>query len=486
MKKKFLSAIVAAACLTSVSAVSMPAVNAAVDGNLEYKLVDFDKDGRLDYAVITGCDSTATSLTIPATFENYQVRGIEDDAFANNKVLEEFTVSDNNLYFTQVGGVLFSKDSETLVCYPSAKKQNTKYTIPSAVKYIANNAFINNKTLTEVVLPSSVNSIGSSAFEECVNLEKVSIPSSVESIGRDAFWDTKLLENQIKNEQGPIYYADSWIIYSDSNIETVMSDSKAIKVGTVGIAGGAFTEHQKLSLVDIPASIRYISEFAFYDCDELTSVKFPSAIKIIGQGAFENCDRLTELTLPDTLGSLGAEAFKNCTKLARVNIPTSIKNIAASLFEGSAIVAADLPANIESIESRAFANCPNLHNVTIRNKDCAIVDQPDTISNSGTLYNGTITGYSGSTAQTYTNSLNRTFDSLGGNGELPSTGFEQGDANHDGAINVMDASFIARKLSQKKVSELPESADYNGDNKINVMDASAIARDLASGKLKKK
>ena len=134
MKKKFLSALVAAVCFTSVSAVSIPtSVSAVTDGNLEYQLVDTNADSHYDYAVITGCDNTATSLTIPATLGGYQVRAILDDAFSNNKVLEEFTVSDNNLYFTQAGGVLFSKDTKTLVCYPSAKKTHITYDIPSGV-----------------------------------------------------------------------------------------------------------------------------------------------------------------------------------------------------------------------------------------------------------------------------------------------------------------------------------------------------------------
>ena len=57
-----------------------------------------------------------------------------------------------------------------------------------------------------------------------------------------------------------------------------------------------------------------------------------------------------------------------------------------------------------------------------------------------------------------------------------------GDANNDGKVNVRDAAFIAAKLAQGKVSELPESADFNGDGKVNVRDAAAIAKFLATGK----
>jgi hypothetical protein len=45
---------------------------------------------------------------------------------------------------------------------------------------------------------------------------------------------------------------------------------------------------------------------------------------------------------------------------------------------------------------------------------------------------------------------------------------------------IANAAFIALKLSQGLVSDLPDCADYNSDNKINVRDAAAIATHLAS------
>ena len=56
----------------------------------------------------------------------------------------------------------------------------------------------------------------------------------------------------------------------------------------------------------------------------------------------------------------------------------------------------------------------------------------------------------------------------------------KGDANYDGKLNVRDAAYIAAKLAQSKVSELPSTADFNGDGKISVRDAAAIAKHLAS------
>ncbi len=56
-----------------------------------------------------------------------------------------------------------------------------------------------------------------------------------------------------------------------------------------------------------------------------------------------------------------------------------------------------------------------------------------------------------------------------------------GDVNIDNEINVRDCAYIASKLAQGLVGELPGFSDYNGDGTVNVRDAAAIASALAKG-----
>ena len=55
-----------------------------------------------------------------------------------------------------------------------------------------------------------------------------------------------------------------------------------------------------------------------------------------------------------------------------------------------------------------------------------------------------------------------------------------GDANEDGKFTAMDAAFLARKLAEQKVDELPETADVNGDGEITALDCAEIAKFLAA------
>ena len=59
--------------------------------------------------------------------------------------------------------------------------------LPSALTQIADEAFMDDTSITSVVIPDGTTSIGARAFAGCGNLETITIPSTVESIGEDAF-----------------------------------------------------------------------------------------------------------------------------------------------------------------------------------------------------------------------------------------------------------------------------------------------------------
>ena len=65
------------------------------------------------------------------------------------------------------------------------------------------------------------------------------------------------------------------------------------------------------------------------------------------------------------------------------------------------------------------------------------------------------------------------------------SGYSAGDVNEDGKFTAMDAAFLARKLAEQKVDELPETADVNGDGEITALDCAVIAQFLAAKAMSK-
>ncbi len=483
--KKFLSVLTATLCAATASvcslSVSAEKTSATLtDSNLTYVNVDEDEDGIYDFVRITGCEASAESVLIPKAINDLVVKEINPMAFSKASSLISIDVNSQNTYFSADDGILFDENGSTLICYPSAKAA-TSYSIPKSVTTIDDYAFANCSKMATITIPSSVATIGDYAFYNCSALADITIPSSVESVGSGAFIGTELLTYQLKNNMGPLYYADTWVIFADSSVDTVMTGANPIKAGTTGIAGGAFYDCDALTKIEIPSGILYIGESAFYECDDLSSVSIPTTVKTLGAYAFSACSSIVELSVPNSVTTIDMCAFLNCTKLAKINIPSNVKTIAESTFENcSALVEINIPANVEVIEKLAFYNCAKLNKITINNKACDIKDAPQTFSNSESSFTGTIWGYEGSTAQTYAKTYNRLFESLGGANENPDG--MSGDANGDGEVNVRDCAAIAKALAKGTIAELPISADFNGDGSITVRDAAALAKSLATSK----
>lgn len=155
------------------------------------------KDGTKLYAVATA--RYANTYTVPdtvTTVEGYKIfcgssikevviskslYSIDPMAFACAEKLEKFTVNTRNVAFTDVDGVLYTKNMNALVCYPMAKAGNT-YTVPEGVTVIREGAFAYNAAVKELTLPSSLIRIDVNAFYETAKL------TSVIYTGKEAGW----------------------------------------------------------------------------------------------------------------------------------------------------------------------------------------------------------------------------------------------------------------------------------------------------------
>lgn len=268
-----------------------------------------------------GCNRVP-SIEIPAS-----VSHIGGGAFTR---CHPVTVHKDNLYYTVIDGVLFSKDMTTILSYPENGPRS--YTIPStvtkiddwtffdcylrdivipeSVTEIGESVFIWSK-FTHVEIPSSVTSIGSGAFEWCMDLQSIEIPSSVTSIGSEAF-----------------RYCDA------------------------------------LEKASIPSSVTYMGKSVFEKCEVLEEVVFNAEIPTIEYGLFRECKSLKSITIPQTVTSIGKSSFLECESLTSVSIPPSVTKIADYAFSKcSSLTTLELSPNLKTIQSDAFSNCEALKDV---------------------------------------------------------------------------------------------------------------------------
>jgi uncharacterized repeat protein (TIGR02543 family) len=130
--------------------------------------------------------SNATSLTsinIPAS-----VTSIGNQAFRNTTALASITVDGANPSYSSTSGVLFNKNSTTLITYPLGKN-NTFYAIPTSVTSIGDSAFYKATALNSIVIPASVTSIEDYAFYGADSLKDVYFLGNAPTyVGEEVFY----------------------------------------------------------------------------------------------------------------------------------------------------------------------------------------------------------------------------------------------------------------------------------------------------------
>lgn len=126
------------------------------------------------YSIGDGAFSAVSGILKNLTLSS-TIAQLERLALSECTALENIYVSADNMYFTSVGGVLYSKDAKMLVKYPVGRSGRFDMTGADYVSTvgIGANAFANATKLTQIVFPDSLMVIDSTAFTNCAQLNTV-------------------------------------------------------------------------------------------------------------------------------------------------------------------------------------------------------------------------------------------------------------------------------------------------------------------------
>lgn len=281
----------------------------ASEDELDY---DFTEDGS--GVVITGYNGDLTELMLPDTIEDTEVVGIGESAFAESNI--------------------------------------EKIVLGSYVQTVNDYAFENCAALSYVKLPASLNTLGMSAFGGCTSLAEITIPNAVTTIDSFCFYDTQITHLAIPANVQNIGSKIATNIAADGFSVDTLNQTFAVKNGVLftkdmttlisfpdGAQGGYF----------IPASVKTIAGYAFFDCDGLTSLQLEqgSCLETIGTAAISFCDNLTLLDLSESGTTMEENAIYYCENLTEIYFPR----------------------NMTYVPSNVCSDCGMLQSVTYR-KDC--------------------------------------------------------------------------------------------------------------------
>lgn len=352
---------------------------------------------------------TSSEIVIPAEVNGKAVTQIAAKAFTQNSTITSVVIPDS---VRVIGNAAFS----------SCKKL-TNVILGNNLLAIENDAF-KLSSVKEIVFPETLEYIGESAFFAC-GMTNVRIPASVTHIGRTVFGRCSKLENIVVAAENACYTdrGNSLIEVETGVVIAATSTSVLPTDGSIKVIGKyAFSEHQELTEIALPASLESIELCAFYNCNSLAELVIPAnvtfidyralqscaslnvisveegntvytikdgslielatgtlikgtsesviptdgSVTVLGPSAFNAISGLTEIVIPDTIVSISQGALSECPDLICVVLPEGLNSIPTDCFEyDTALTAIDLPEGVVSIGNRAFGNCTALAEIFI-------------------------------------------------------------------------------------------------------------------------
>lgn len=171
----------------------------------------------------------------------------------------------------------------------------------------------------------------------------------------------------------------------------------------------------KRGSLTIPNGVKYIGDYAFFECSKITHITLPDSVIAIRDCAFLNCSDLNNITLSDSIQKIQSNAFSGCSSLTHISIPSSVEEIGNGAFSYClSLNKVTIPDNVKKIsgseyafEYGAFFGCENLKNVTILNSNAEIGENAFGYYSDGNMIDKykvsdfTIYGKSGSAAEKY-------------------------------------------------------------------------------------
>jgi hypothetical protein len=279
--------------------------------------------------------SFVDALLLERVFIGSGVAYISEFTFAWCPNLVYIDVDDDNPYYKDIDGHLYSKDGKTFLQYATGRTEDT-YTVRSGVEYIHNHAFAKCESLVKVTLPSSLKELSIYLFNECRNLEHVNIPDGITEIPDGAF------------------------AYCESLRQITIPSSVTM------IGGGAFTSCLSLTSVVIPYGVTTIEWRAFQNCIGITEIVIPDSVTYLGEYAFDSCISLSYLRISSNITVIPPEAFRACWSLTTVIIPSGVVTIKDKAFEVcNELRAVVIPASVEVIGDEVFNGCTKLDYVFV-------------------------------------------------------------------------------------------------------------------------
>ena len=242
--------------------------------------------------------------------------------------------------------------------------------------------------------------------------------------------------------------------------------------------------------VVVPAQVSYgghtyevmsVGPNAFAGCDELTSVQLPPTVRAVSDCAFLGCTALRQVSLPQTIQAFGCFAFTGCTSLQQITLPRHTALVDSLTFYCCASLRTlVLPHRIRTVCQGALEHLPALTDLY-----CFSTVPPMTEPGAFTLSDQMhcILHVPAESVALYQESP-RWSDFYRivplSDADYTAQNYQRGDINDDGQIDTEDLALLRRLIvSLPDDASVRWAADINADGIVNSVDFVTLAKKLS-------
>ncbi len=298
-------------------------------------------------------------LTIPDSYE--------DEPVVSFRVSNAYSHLDLADFFPNVTEVRIPKSVIEISDSAFFGMKNLKKVVfeeGSQLKYIAEYAFKNCTSLTEIVLPDGLEYCGIYAFENCTSLNTIRLSKSLKSISCSSFIGCTALTDIYAS--GTNYVAQDGVLYDAEQRELVCYPAGRqsekhyrVKFTTTEIGAYAFCENPYVESVTMD-NVGMIRRYAFANCKNLSAITAQN-LYFMEENALAETKWLTHRT--EEFVYLGKVFVKYQGAAERVSI-THVMSIAPRAFMGNQTLK-EVTVSVRTIGDEAFLDCTSLERIYI-------------------------------------------------------------------------------------------------------------------------
>ena len=274
--------------------------------------------------------------------------------------LQSIDVDPDNQVYRSIDGVLFSKNMDYMLAYPTGRKTPTRYAVPDGVRQLSCDyqdvgAWFYRSQLEEVVLPPSLQHVQTLAFGYAKNLTNMTVlHPTPPTMGTSVFLDTNIKNGTLtvrRGSSGAYRTTNQWKDFKNF-VEVDFEEGNLIENNDFDYRINADVNTATLIKVKyrqatqtVPDAIQnnYIRVTALGDSVFkgdvwIKNLTLSKHLRYIGKEAFKGSYIKQGMVKIDSVEVIDSAAFADCTLLTQFTLPDSIKLMGKDVFTGSALM----------------------------------------------------------------------------------------------------------------------------------------------------